>query len=226
MIFDVGQADAIALVSPDGEACVIDAGHGSTAAGKIKTFLGDQNANGAGVITTAKLGFVTHYDLDHVGGFAPLIGSGVAFSSVYDQGPSRKRQGAAKYTEYITAVGDPNDNMQDDDTEATNPFVRKLAKVGRHWKLGDAKIRCVSARGDTKGNTHDIDLDPSANDIDENPGSIALIVTLGDFEFYTAGDQSSDDWKSKPDTEVAVVNSKVLGPENDIDVLTGIIHKG
>ncbi len=218
VVLDVGQADAIVMVAPEGSACVIDAGRGSTAASKIADFLRDVNENGVGNITTVKLGFVTHYDLDHVGGFAPLINSGIEFSSIYDQGPSIRRNGAARYTEYIEAVGDLNDNMLDDDASENN-FIRKKANVGLHWKLGDAKIRCVAVRGDTKGSAYDLDLDPSVSDIDENPGCIALFVTLGDFEFYTAGDQSSGAWKNKPDTEMAVVNSGVLGQENDIDVI-------
>ena len=41
VLFDVNQADALALVAPNGDAVVIDAGHGSTAAGKVADFLGD-----------------------------------------------------------------------------------------------------------------------------------------------------------------------------------------
>jgi competence protein ComEC len=224
-ILDVGQADAIVMVAPDGNVCLVDAGHGSGAADRISDFLRDEEDNGFGEITTVKLGFVTHYDLDHMGGFASLLDSGIAFSSIYDQGPSIKRNGATRYTEYLQAVGDLNDNMLDDDSATEDNFIRKKANVGLHWKLGDAKIRCVAVRGDTKGSTYDQELDPSVSDIDENPGSIALFVTLGDFEFYTAGDQSSSAWKDEPDTEIAVVNSGVLGQENDIDVIK-LSHHG
>lgn len=229
VIFNVGQADAIAMVAPNGQTAVIDAGQGSSAAARITEFLSDEEENGVGVIEVVKLGFVTHYDLDHMGGFDPLINSGIDISSVYDQGPSLKRSenNAVRYKEYISAVGDLNDNMLDDDDPNGNVFVRKRARVGLHWKLGDARIRCLAARGDTKGRSHDVpDLDPSEPGVDdENPGSIALLVTLGDFEFYTSGDQTSDDWNNKPDTEISVVDSGVLGRENDIDVLK-VNHHG
>ncbi len=227
VILDVGQADAIVMAAPNGQAAVIDAGHGSTAAGRIAGFLSDEQANGVGDIDIVKLGFVTHYDLDHMGGIAKLIDDGIEISSVYDQGPSWKRRGATRYIEYLAAVGDLNDNMIDDDDPDGNTFVRKKARVGLHWKLGDARVRCVSVRGDTKGRAYDDpNCDPVSSDVDENPGSIALLVTLGDFEFYTAGDQTSDDWKhEEPDTEIAVVKSGVLGADNDVDVVK-VSHHG
>ena len=54
VIFDVGQADAIVMVEPDGKAVIIDAGKNATSAGKIAAFLGDELENGVGVC-----GFVT-----------------------------------------------------------------------------------------------------------------------------------------------------------------------
>jgi hypothetical protein len=175
-----------------------------------------------------KLGFVTHYDVDHMGGFASFDGEGITFEAVYDQGPSPMRNGKPKYVAYIEWVGDPNDNAQEDPGE--DHFVRHEASVGIHFTLGDAKIRILSARGDTKGTEDDIALDPEDGadfHDNENPGSIALLVTLGEFEFYTAGDQTSDDWgRGEPDTEFAVIHSKVISEtQSDIDVLK-VNHHG
>lgn len=221
VFFDVGQADAIALVAADGEAAVIDAGHGSSSAGRIAGFLRDSGENGVAEITDVKLGFVTHYDLDHMGGFAGFP-EGIRFRAVYDQGPSLKRSGAARYEQYLAFAGDPNDNGEEDAGE--EDFIRHRAQLGVHWTLGDATIRVVSVRGDTRGSQDDLNLDPSVADRDENPGSIALLITLGAFELYTAGDQTSDDWKPKPDAEIAVVTSGVLGSDNDVDVVKANHH--
>ena len=67
VVFNVGQADAIVMLDPNGQTCVIDAGRSSSSADQIADFLADEDENGVGEITTVKLGFVTHYDLDHMG---------------------------------------------------------------------------------------------------------------------------------------------------------------
>ncbi|HSR40865.1 MAG TPA: hypothetical protein VLL48_01805, partial [Longimicrobiales bacterium] len=172
VFLDVGQADAIVAVAPDGDAAVIDAAHGATGADSIAAFLTDSARNGVGDLTDVKMGFVTHYDLDHMGGFRTLPERGIRFRSVYDQGPSLEREGATRYGEYLEAVGDPNDNVEEDPAE--EGFVRKEARLGVHWKLGDARVRVVSVRGNTKGGAWDVDLEPSEEEVDENPGSIAL----------------------------------------------------
>ena len=64
-----------------------------------------------------------------------------------------------------------------------------------------------------------------ARSINRNAGSIALLVRLGEFEFYTAGDQTSGEWKGDPATEEAVVASGAIPDGNDIDVLK-VSHHG
>ena len=237
VVFSVGQADAVAIVEPGGQACLIDAGKNSTGGRRIAGFFKDPEQNGVGKITHIKMGFATHYDSDHIGAFDTLAEEGITFGAVYDQGPSLKRykkvthedgtetlEPKTMYGEYLATVGDPNDNMEQDPGETG--FVRKLAKRGVRWKLGEnGAVRCLSARGDTKGSEHDHDLDPSKKKLNENPGSVALLISLGEFEFYSAGDQTSDDWKREEDTEIAVVKSGVLGDETDVDVLK-VNHHG
>lgn len=223
VIFDVGQADAIAIVSPDGDACIIDSGRWPRDGKKVAAFLKDQEANGIDEITSVNLAFATHYDADHIGGFKAMADDGITFLASYDQGISLKRKDKSVYGKYVTVAGDSNDNMAQDEGE--DFFIRRKIGIGQQWHLGDAKIKCVSARGDTKGSDNDKNLEPSCIEIDENPGSIALLITLGEFEFYTAGDQTSDDWKNKPDTEIAVIHSGALGEESDVDVLK-VNHHG
>jgi beta-lactamase superfamily II metal-dependent hydrolase len=202
-ILDVGQADAIVVVSNDGEAMVVDAGHGTTAAQASIEFLSDPAKNGLQTVDEVKAMVVTHYDQDHVGGVDEVIAA-VTVARAYGQEPSVKRRGTAGYIAYLQAVGDRNDNVADDDGIEERPFIRRRARPGLHWKIGDAQARILAARGDTRGADRDLNLDPEPADIDENPGSIALLVTLGEFELYTAGDQTSDDWKNEPEVEMSI----------------------
>lgn len=225
VIFEVGQADAIAIVSSDGEACVIDAGRWPKDGKKVAAFLAEEDSNGVGELANVKLGFATHYDADHIGGFGAIADEGIRFLAMYDQGTSLKRKDKSIYGKYVAVAGDLNDNMAQDEGE--DFFIRRKIGIGQQWHIGGAKIMCVGARGDTKGSEYDNDLDPSCEggNFDENPGSLALLITLGEFEFYTAGDQTSDDWKNKTDTEIAVIHSGALGQETDIDVLK-VNHHG
>lgn len=225
VFFEVGQADAIALVTRGGEAAVIDAGNYPSHGRRIAEFLGDPAENGAGEIEAVSLAFATHYDQDHIRGFLPITQEGIDLEAVYDQGPSLRRSGRARYTEYLTAVGDANDNGHDDPGENS---VRHTAEPGMRFDLGPATIRVLAVSGDTYGTANDIDLDPSTHAntrFDENCGSIALLVRLGQFELYTAGDQTSDAWRDFADTEIAVVRSSAFGNNRDIDVLK-VNHHG
>lgn len=149
-ILDVGQADAIVMVSNDGEAMIVDAGHGTTAAQAIIEFLSDPAKNGLQTFDEIKAMVVTHYDQDHIGGADEVIAA-VSVARAYDQGPSLKRHGTPSYIEYLQAVGDRNDNVADDDGTDERPFIRRRARPGLHWKIGAAEARILAARGDTRG---------------------------------------------------------------------------
>ena len=190
--------------------------------------------NGIGELSTIDLLYSTHFDQDHIGGLPKLVERGLRIRKAFDQGISGKRSlttaggNSSVYSQYVMAVGDPNNNLKQDDNEPA--FVRHkihYAHVETIGKEDQVEIRCVAVRGDTEGTARDIDLEPmgASTTFDENPGSIALLVRLGEFEFYTAGDQTSDDWKSKPATEEAVLSSGALPGGNDIDVLK-VAHHG
>ncbi len=84
---DVRQSDAIVMVSNDGEAMVIDAGHGTTAAQAIIAFLCNQAENGPQAFNVIEAMVATHYAQDHVGGADEAIAA-VTVARAYDQGPS------------------------------------------------------------------------------------------------------------------------------------------
>lgn len=226
IVLNVGQADAVLLITPNGDVALIDSGKTSTAGKQIADYLASKTLNDVGSLKTIDLLYTTHYDSDHIGGLTALANKGVHIRKAFDQGLSLKRHTSSTYLDYTGTVGDPNDNLKRDAQESH--FVRHVIAYGQieHMGLEDqVEIKCVSVRGDTEGTTYDLGLDPSKEDIDENPGSIALLVRLGDFEFYTAGDQTDNDWKSKPDTEERLLNSGAIPGGNDIDVLK-VSHHG
>jgi competence protein ComEC len=232
VVLNVGQADAILVIAPNGDVVLIDAGRSNAHGNQIADFLEASQLNGVGNIKTVNLLYSTHYDADHIGGLKQLKARGFAIRKAFDQGLSTARTpvtaagNRSTYGKYVTAVGDPNNNYQQDPGESD--FCRNRIEFGHTESIGQndlVQIRCVAVRGDTEGTSEDINLDPSQGSINENPGSIALIIRLGDFELYTAGDQTDDDWKHEPEAEEAVIDSGAIHGGNDIDVLK-VSHHG
>jgi competence protein ComEC len=226
VVFDVGQADAIALLAPNGDVALVDTGKTNDHGEMLADFLGSEAENGVGALTTVDVLYTTHYDKDHIGGIKALTGRGIRIRKALDQGLSLRRHEKQAYTKYVVAVGDANDNYFQDPDE--RDFVRHVIHHGHVELLGEedsVEVRCVSVRGDTKGSDHDEDHDPSADEINENPGSVALVVRLGEFEFYSAGDQTGDDWKNEPDIEERLVAAGAIPDGNDIDVMK-VNHHG
>lgn len=234
IFFDVGQADAILLIVPNGDVALIDTGRTKEHGEMIAQYLMNGDLNGVGVLPSVRFLYVTHYDVDHIGGLPKLEEGGISVVKAFDQGPSGKRMLRTDngrptfYSKYLKAVGDPNGNGQQDQEEPN--FIRHRIDFGHTETMGhgvDVKIICVAVGGDTANNDNDLDLDPAEGDkgFDENPGSVALLVRLGEFELYTAGDQTSDEWKRGSAAEEAVIESGAIPDGNDIDVLK-VNHHG
>jgi len=233
--FSVGQADAAILLAPNGDAAIVDMGKGDKAGDAIVSYLQDSNKNGLKVKPHVRYIFATHYDADHIGGAGKLRQAHLAFDKAFDQGPSRKREESdggfsPTYKKYLDLVGDPNGNGKQDPGE--DDFKRFPAKgqVDAAQPLplgadGNVGLRVLAACGDTHGSAHDIDLDPSDEEIDENPGSIIMLVQVGPFRFLTTGDATSSEWKKKPGTEEAVIESGAIPGEPRVDVLK-VAHHG
>ena len=234
VVLDVGQADAILVFAPNGDVCLIDSGTKGRASKKVYNFLNTKELNGIGRLGTIDLLYTTHYDIDHIGAILAIVSKGIEIRKAFDQGLSKHRKlltptgKNSAYGKYVIAVGDPNNNLKQDDNESD--YVRHAIHYGHSEWIGkndNIEIKCVGVRGDTKGTTYDKDLDPSnkIGKFDENPGSIALVFRIGEFEFYTAGDQTGDSWKPKGAVEKSIINSGTIDGGNDIDVLK-VSHHG
>ena len=240
VIMKVGQADAILVMTPNGDTCLIDSGKNKSNGNQIADLLSSKTLNRVGNIKTVDLLYTTHYDLDHIGGLPQFPKRGISIRKAFDQGLSKKRLVTiaagrrSPYGGYVAMVGDSNDNMRQDSDEPN--FVRHRMHYGHVEHIGledQVEIRCVSVKGDTEGSAYDYDLNPADRaDFDENPGSIALLIRLCEFEFYTAGDQTDDDWKTRDSAgnpmkpvEEAVLDSGAIVGGNDIDVIK-VSHHG
>ena len=225
--FDVGQGDGAALITRDGFVVLVDMGHSKKHGDAIAKFFLNKNKNGVGVLTNIHLLFASHYDSDHIGGASALVEKfriGVAF----DQGPSVKRSTNKRtvYSKYLKLVGDPNGNSRKDPGETR--FVRNTATYGRVFNAPPTglKIAVVSVNGNTRGEQYDLPLNPTHPGFDdENPGSIILYITFGEFSYLTGGDATTDDWKHEPDTEEALVRSKAVPTHKRLDILK-VSHHG
>lgn len=228
VVFNVGQGDGTLLLTPNGQAVIIDMGRKKEHGERMASFLLNQNENGVASIDTVEFVFASHYDRDHIAGARGLKGK-IKVKAAFDQGPSAARNPNAAggdYTAYVKYVGDKNGNGIKNTGE--NNFVRHKAEPGQEFTIGqngNVTIRILSVRGDTSGTAHDFPLTPNTPNFNENPGSIIQLVTLGDFEYLTTGDASSDDFKSEPDTEEAVILANAIPGGHDIDVLK-VAHHG
>ena len=216
VVFNVGQADAILLLAPNGDAVLIDTGKTNEHGENVADYLVHASRNGVGKLTTVGLLYSTHYDADHIGGLANLSERGIQFLKAFDQGPSGKRRlrtgdGFRRYyKKYLAAVGDVDgDNQQDEDEPK---FIRHRIEYGHVETIGEGEkveTRCVSVRGNTKGSEHNLDLDPGGkgHSFDENPGSIAL------FEFTAS---TAATFNAQGDVTVLV------SPDGDRYTVTGM----
>ena len=223
VIFDIGRADATLLLTPNGDSAVIDAGRKDVAQ-KIAALLPDKNG-----VKTIDLMYITHYDADHIRGVHKFSKNNAIVKKVFDQGHGERilKTGTGKpsvYAKYAEAVGDLNKNGQKDANEPN--FIRNKAQFAHTASIGasgKAQIHVVAVNGDTARDQYDIDLDPEGKPkgFNENPGSIALLIQFGEFEYYTAGDQTCD-------TENRMLKSGAIrfySDDEDIDVLK-ISHHG
>jgi glyoxylase-like metal-dependent hydrolase (beta-lactamase superfamily II) len=201
VVFDVGQGDGALLLTPNGQAAIIDMGRKKSQGEAIAAYLLSQTENGIASIDTVEFLFASHYDRDHIAGARGLQGK-IKVKAAFDQGPSAARDPSnaqRDYTAYVKYVGDKNGNGIKNSGE--NNFIRNKAEPGQVFNMGlngNVTITILSVRGDTAGTANDLALTRDTPGFDENPGSIIQLVTLGDFEYLTTGDATSKDWKADP----------------------------
>lgn len=164
---DVDQADATLIVSPSGQALLVDSGkngHGS----RIQTVM--QIAG----VTQIDHFVATHYHEDHYGGIDDLVNAGVIVVNAYDRGDkntcclSARKLASPTFRNYQTAVGDGADHLTRGETITLDPLMT---------------VTAISSGGVVLG-----EEDPPQHAGDENDMSIGLLITLGPFRYWVGGD--------------------------------------
>lgn len=162
IILDVEVGDATLFICPteDGRQDVILIDTGENDSDRIRAELTQRGINLAGKPITRFI--VTHYDSDHMGDAAQIV---PLAQMVYDHG-NKNVDGW-----YKTLVSKPTVNRQTMTLDYDEQFS------------GGVRFECVAVNQAT-----DFTPTATASSGDDNPNSIALIVSFGGFDYFTGGD--------------------------------------
>ncbi|HRP08761.1 MAG TPA: DNA internalization-related competence protein ComEC/Rec2, partial [Gemmatimonadales bacterium] len=155
---DVGQGDAAAIRTPDGNWVLVDAGPADQGfdAGErvVLPFLARQGAR------QLRLMVVSHAHRDHVGGAAAVM-AGVGVEAVLEPGEPFD-DGA--YLEWLNEVA-----------ERDIPWLGAVA--GMHWQIDGVDFTVLHPRAGGSGRSHDL-----------NEDSVVLLIRYGEFAALFTGD--------------------------------------
>jgi len=176
---DVGQGDGALIISPLGQTALVDDGNYSDCARFVNY------VKGLG-ISSIDYHFASHYHSDHIGCLDDLLASSVVLNfAAYDRGYSYT---TSMYTAYVNAVGTKRQTM------AKNQVVTLDA-----GSANPVYIKCVDLNGAGV-------YSPTGSD--ENPKSMVLLISYGNFAEVMGGDLTAS-----PNVESTV------GPEvGDVEV--------
>lgn len=193
-VVDVGQGDALLIRVSGGKSVLIDAGREED----VDALISFLRAEG---VTRFDYVIATHYDADHVGGFAKLVyGADGRPNTDDDRRPSEgwwDRGGFSKSTSYAS-VRDLFPSIRkilDGSSAASFPSLDLGAGV---------KLQVVTANGavlQKDGSIKRVDCSD-----DENCRSIGTLISLGNFQFWTAGDLTGGGIET-PDVESTLAQS-------------------
>lgn len=163
-VIDVGQGDAILVVSPDGFVMLLDTGTSSMAA-IAQSYLGSKN------ITGIDYTLVSHMHSDHMGGMATMLTQHPEVVACFDHGGTYT---TTAYDQYVAAAGTRRTTLAVGSTIDLGPSV--VAQV-LHAHAGDSNENnnSVVVRLTYKGNTILLGGDCEAScEATFNPGNVQV----------------------------------------------------
>jgi len=175
IILDVEVGDATLIICPaeNGVQDVLLIDTGENDGDRIKKELTDNGFSLSGK-PIARF-FITHYDHDHFGDAPELI----PYSEItYDHGDNNIKT-TDDMRDYLEATREPGVDR------------RQMSLSYQEMFSGNVNVECVAVNQAT-----DFDPNISASSPDDNPNSIALLISFDDFDYFTAGDLTFDPEKS------------------------------
>jgi beta-lactamase superfamily II metal-dependent hydrolase len=156
---DVGQGDAILIITPQGQLAIVD----DAAYNDCAPFV--DYVTGLG-ITDFDYNFASHYHADHIGCLDDLINAGVVLNITgYDRGYSYS---SATYTNYVNALGSKRHTITKNETITLDA-----------GSANPVTVKCVDLNG--------AGVYPVGGS-DENSKSVVLKVSYGAFDEVMGGD--------------------------------------
>ncbi len=201
---DIEQGSSSLVVSPTGQAMLIDAGTGLKSVDEgVENFIND--LIDAGILTDIDYTLATHYDEDHIGRMenvyqlVPLSPTMIA----YDRGEFLSVPSTFAYSDYSFGAGQHN---------RTTVPICTVIDLG-----GGVTAKVMNVNGEVCGGAT-VDVSGAAQF--ENNVSVTVVVSYGDVDVWIGGDLTGN-----PDKGVADVETPT-GPEaGDVDVYT-VNHHG
>lgn len=202
---DIEQGSATVVVSPTGSALLVDSGSEIRSADDdVVRFVGDLMA--AGVIASLDYVIATHYDEDHIGHLEDVLAHGLLAPGgiVYDRGEAYQTPTSFAYSDYAWAA---------------SLHARTTIAPGTVIDLGGGvTVTSLVVNGELAGGGS---VDLTGSQQLENGASVGLLVELGDFDLWIAGDLTGN----TAEYGVADVESAVAPLVGDVDVYT-VHHHG
>jgi beta-lactamase superfamily II metal-dependent hydrolase len=218
---DAGEAASTLIVSPVGKTLLIDAGEASWDQSDGAKTIG---AYVRGVLGCSRLDYVllSHFHLDHVG----FPGHGGLWHLVHEQGFS---VGKLLHRDLFRFVGVASATLtswrtylQSADGQALHPEIAVLGSS--QVQLGGGVSFSIVAV-DGNGVLPAVDLSTDGAPPDENDYSIAALVRMGRFDYFTAGDLSGQTLVSSQGYSYHDMETRVAPKVKDVDVLR-VSHHG
>lgn len=200
VVIDVGQGDATLVTGPSGRAWLIDAGPEGAGLSSVLPALEKEGVERLdGMIAT-------HYDADHIGGFAEVLrgedqeqetdDDWIPAFGLYDRGDSTEKD-TPVYQDYLAAVS----------------IHRRTTDPGMVFDLGGGATAAVVVVNGRYADGRAVHLNPD----EENEASIGLLIQYGDFEYFTAGDLTGGGAPGGYETkDLETFAGEIVG---DIDIL-------